>query len=53
MKQFISDMLPYLALFALLYTASSCAQRKINKQPLKTYELKEGQQQAYFADSCS
>ena len=45
-------MLPYLALFALLYTASSCAQRKINKQPLKTYELKEGQQQAYFADAC-
>ena len=41
MGRLISDMLPYMALFAMLWTASSCAQKKLDKIPKeeKLYEV--------------
>ncbi len=55
MKNFISEMLPYMVLFAMLFTASSCAQKKMNKEGnVKQLEKKldKKYENAIFADAC-
>ena len=51
MKQ-IFDLLPFAVLFAMLWTASSCAQKKLDKMPMTHTEVPEGMEVAFFADAC-
>ena len=51
MKQ-IFDLLPFAALFALLWTASSCAHTKVINTPMESIEVPKGYKVAYFADAC-
>ena len=51
MKQ-IFDLLPFALLFAMLWTASSCAQKKLDKMPMTHMDVPDGHEVAYFADAC-
>ena len=51
MKQFILDLLPFGALGLLFMFAVSCANAQPTKKQME-YELKKGEQEAFFADAC-
>ena len=51
-KDFMSSMLPFIALFGMLYFASCQAQKKIDKKPYESYKLQDGEKEAFFADAC-
>ena len=48
----MSEMLPFVALFAMLMFASCEAQKKVDNMPMKSMEIPEGMKVAYFADAC-